>query len=261
MSHPVTENAIRIVPLLEPQKERRKIVHPPPPTGLTYRNGPLITSVQIKTIFWGAAWQGPQAALLTQINQFFQFIVTSSYIDQLSEYNVAGFAIGHGALAGSQTITIPAPAVATSDADIQNLISTHASLLSPRHPPPPPPVNNTLYFVFLPPGIQVSMGGGTSCGAVNGFCGYHGVIAGTTLYAVVPYPGCSGCGSTIYKPIDAITMFSSHELAEAITDPLPGHGWYNDTLGEIGDFCNQQPKQLGGYNVQKLWSNRQNACV
>src|SRR5207302_9519594 len=30
---------------------------------------------------------------------------------------------------------------------------------------------------------------------------------------------------------------TSHELCEAITDPVPGEGWYDDTNGEIGDIC------------------------
>jgi hypothetical protein len=33
------------------------------------------------------------------------------------------------------------------------------------------------------------------------------------------------------------TGTSSHELCEAITDAVPGTGWYEDTNGEIGDIC------------------------
>ena len=39
---------------------------------LTYRNGPLLSSVEVFTMFWGAAWQGVQNSLATQINQFFR---------------------------------------------------------------------------------------------------------------------------------------------------------------------------------------------
>lgn len=56
-------------------------------------------------------------------------------------------------------------------------------------------------------------------------------------------------------------MITSHELAEAITDPVPGAGWYDNQFGEIGDFCNIQPKTLGIYTVQKIWSARANQCV
>jgi hypothetical protein len=35
---------------------------------LTYRNGPLLSAVEVFTIFWGAAWQGSQSALVGQID-------------------------------------------------------------------------------------------------------------------------------------------------------------------------------------------------
>ena len=79
-------------------------------------------------------------------------------------------------------------------------------------------------------------------------------------YAVVPYPNCAGCLGNL-GPLDALTSVCSHELAEAITDPVPGQGWYNDTNGEIGDICAWQNKKLGAYEVQLLWSNRAQACV
>jgi hypothetical protein len=76
----------------------------------------------------------------------------------------------------------------------------------------------------------------------------------------MPYPGCSGClgGLTV---LNALTATSSHELCEAITDPVPGTGWYDDTQGEIGDICAWQFKQVDGYTVQLEWSNKQNQCV
>ena len=66
---------------------------------------------------------------------------------------------------------------------------------------------------------------------------------------------------TAVEVVDALTSVCSHELAEAITDPVPGEGWYDDTSGEIGDICAWQNKRLGAYEVQLLWSNRARACV
>jgi hypothetical protein len=56
--------------------------------------------------------------------------------------------------------------------------------------------------------------------------------------------------------LDALTSTSSHELCEAITDPVPGQGWYD----EIGDICAWQTKQLGNYTVQLEWSNSDASC-
>jgi hypothetical protein len=61
--------------------------------------------------------------------------------------------------------------------------------------------------------------------------------------------------------VDALTSTASHELSEAITDPIPGQGWYDDANGEIGDICAWKTKKLNGYTVQMEWSNSAEACV
>src|SRR5579875_877003 len=78
-------------------------------------------------------------------------------------------------------------------------------------------------------------------------------------FAEMPYPGCSPCTGGL-AVFDALTATSSHELCEAITDPVPGEGWYDDNNGEIGDICAWKTKQLGGYTVQLEWSNQAQAC-
>jgi hypothetical protein len=111
--------------------------------------------------------------------------------------------------------------------------------------------------VFLPPGITLSFDAGTSC---SNFCGYHSDINGSIFYAVMPYPDCAGCTGSL-SVTDALTSTSSHELCEAITDPVPGQGWYDDQNGEIGDICAWKIKKLGAYTVQLEWSNRAGQCV
>nr|MDQ2741834.1 hypothetical protein [Chloroflexota bacterium] len=120
----------------------------------------------------------------------------------------------------------------------------------------PQPTANSLYFVYLPPGVTVTAGGGRSC---LSFCGYHDAITSQIYYAVMPYPGCNGCTGNL-ATLDALTVVSSHELCEAITDPLPGQGWYDDANGEIGDICAWQTGTLGSYTIQLEWSNARNAC-
>src|SRR5215831_6154509 len=80
------------------------------------------------------------------------------------------------------------------------------------------------------------------------------------FYAVMPYPDCHGCTGSLVA-FDALTSTSSHELCEAITDPIPGQGWYDQNNGEIGDICAWQTRQLGNYTVQLEWSNQANSCV
>ncbi len=253
---PAHSDAIRIVPLHDPTGLMTEIAGAPstPPTQLTYRGGPLLSAVEVFTVFWGAAWQqAAQSTLATQLNQFFDFILGSTLIDQLAEYSVSGHPIGHGRRTGAATITQPALRHSVTDSAIQHMlqqeISTNAAF--------PHPTANTLYFVYLPPGVKVSQGGSRSC---MSFCGYHEDINGQIFYAVMPYADCSGCTGGL-NALDALTSTSSHELCEAITDPIPGQGWYDDVHGEIGDICAWQTKKIGSYAVQLEWSNKANACV
>jgi hypothetical protein len=246
-------DSIRIVPLYVPEDLTQLTVGATPPK-LTYRGGPLLTSVRIFTVFWGTAWQtSPQSDLLSKVNQFFDFILTSPLIDQLSEYSVTGHSIGHGQRIGTATITSPKLRHSVTDHAIQHMLQQEISTNSAF----PKPTSNTLYFVYLPPGVSVSQGGSRSCQA---FCGYHENISGQIFYATMPYPGCTGCAGGL-ATFEALTSTSSHELCEAITDAVPGQGWYDDQNGEIGDICAWKTKQVGGYTVQLEWSNKANSCV
>ena len=220
---------------------------------LTYRGGPLLQNVQVFTVFWGTLWKSSTSAagLITQINGFFQDILVSPLIDQLAEYNTATQKIGHGTLVGSTVITAAAPLGSVTDSAIQTQLTNWIKANTV-----PSPGANTLYFIYLDPGIVSIMGGSKSC---QSYCGYHSNV-GAVYYAVMPYPTCSGClgGMTA---IDAITGTSSHELCESITDPVAGSGWYDDKNGEIGDICAWNFKTVAGHNVQLEWSNAQKRCV
>jgi hypothetical protein len=248
---------VRIVPLHLP--DELGVAGAAPKSGplpqLTYHNGHLLAEVEVFTIFWGRGWTtATKKALAGQINSFFDAILVSPLIDQLGEYGVAGQRIGHGKRVGTAMVTSPNPAHSISDGAIQHFlqgeIASNAAF--------PTPTPNTLFFVYLPPGTSVAQGGARSCQA---FCGYHNDIAGQLYYAVMPYPGCGGCTGGLSQ-LDALTSTSSHELCEAITDPVPGRGWYDDGgNAEIGDLCAWKTKTVAGSTVQLEWSNKANACV
>jgi hypothetical protein len=250
----MTARPIRIVPLHRPSElfvpgRPAKV----PAAQLTYRGGPLLTSVQVFSVFWGAAWQDPaQQSLVQGLTGFLQFVVSSAYVDQLSEYNTPELAIGRGRYTGAATIADPAPASSVSDSAIQQMLERQVARKSL-----PAATPNSLYCVCLPSGVTVVSGNERSCQV---FCGYHDRSPAGLYYAVLPYPDCAGCLGGL-GPLDALTSVASHELAEAITDPVPGQGWYDDSNGEIGDVCAWQNKKLGSYVVQTLWSNRAKACV
>jgi hypothetical protein len=240
-------DAVRVVPLHHPA------IAAPAKATLTYRGGPLLLSVQVFTIFWGRLWTASTASgqLMNQINQFFTDIVASPLIDQLGEYSVAGQPIGHGSFIGTKVIAGNAPKTSVTDSAIHKQLKRWInSKTIPKNN------SNRFYFIFLDPGVVSVMGGSRSC---QSYCGYHNNVA-SIYYAVMPYPGCAGCLGSL-QVFDALTGTSSHELCEAITDPIPGTGWYDDTNGEIGDICAWHFKQLSGYTVQLEWSNQQRKCV
>jgi hypothetical protein len=249
---PETQSSpITIVPLHVPEEEMA--MAPAAPAQLAYNNGPLLTAVQVYIIFWGSAWQqSPASDMLSNLNSFFDFILTSSLMDQMAEYSASGQTIGHGSRIGTTTITTSDPGPSVTDSDIQQLLNNGIA-----NNTLPPSGANVLYFVYLPSGVTVTQGGSSSC---QSFCGYHDNINGQIFYAVMPYPDCQGCMGSL-AVFDALTSTSSHELCEAVTDPIPGQGWYDQNNGEIGDICAWETKQVGNYTVQLEWSNSANSCV
>ena len=223
------------------------------PAQLVYMGGPLIPNVQIFTIFWGKLWGSNASSkqMMTNLNQFFTAIVISPLLDQMAEYSRPGQAIGHGSFLGTKLINTNAPGGSITDSAIQSQLKKWIKAKTV-----PAPTNNTLYFIYLDPGVISIMGGGKSC---QNYCGYHN-NTGKVYYAVMPYPSCSGCLGGL-QAFDALTATSSHEMCEAITDPVPGQGWYDNINGEIGDICAWNFKKIAGYNVQLEWSNQQNKCV
>jgi hypothetical protein len=228
------------------------------PPVLTNHGGPVLGAVQVVPIYWGAAWsQAANSQLATQLDGFFDFILTSEHMDLLAEYSTATTTIQHGTrlpsvrIANSEPGTIVGGQRQVTDAQIQSSLQgfiANGTL--------PATTANTLYFIYLPPGVVSILGTDQSC---SGFCGYHNHIGGVR-YAVIPFANCSGC---VFPGqfLDTLTEVSSHEFAEAVTDPALNAWWESGVGDEIGDICNRQTTRLGGFLVQTEWSNAQNACV
>ena len=213
----------QIVPII-PAGAPEAVVGLAPTTHLTYHNGPVLTAVEVVTIFWGQAWtQAAQSGLIPQLNAFFDLILTSSLMDLMAEYSVPGQAIGHGSRIATATITASEPGGGTgqiSDAQIQQALQGFIAAGTV-----PATTANTLYFIYLPPGVDSTLGGAQSCQV---FCGYHSHINGSIFYAVEPFLDCAGC--IFGQVIDSLTKVSSHELCEAITDPAL-NAWFDDNTG------------------------------
>lgn len=84
----------------------------------------------------------------------------------------------------------------------------------------------------------------TSC-AYTQYCAYHSFIPGTpdVIYANMPFGDTTDCQqpgipSPNSNPVaDAVTTAASHEISEAMTDPILD-AWFTASSGfEIGDLC------------------------
>jgi hypothetical protein len=124
------------------------------------------------------------------------------------------------------------------------------------------PDAQTVVVLYFPSSVVITNNGEVSC---QDFAGYHGTALqanGSHLaYAVIPR-----CAA---EPLSALTFATSHELAEAATDPnITSYNDLNDpyslwqlNLGgsEVGDLCQNLAdaavNELGVGIVARVWSN------
>jgi hypothetical protein len=227
------------------------------PALLTYHGGPLITNVQVETVYLGQVWSDPQQLQQTAryLDQYFRWITDSPYMDILAQYG-----IGHGQFIGSDTVTSAPQSGNLSDTSIRAILN--GEIQAGRVPSPTP---SRLYFIFTAPNVVVTAGSENS---VNDFLGYHwsytGPSSNQVLYAVIDHPTYPNARLPNLQQVQQLTEVSSHELAEAATDPT-SQGWYDNSLGsssgEIGDLVNAQYGTVNGYVVQKEWSNADNTGI
>jgi hypothetical protein len=220
-----------------------------PTRPVVYHNGPVLANVTAVPIFWGA-----DTRFQDSLTSFYGTITNGVYIDWMSEYNTPTQQIGRGrgvpGIIDSNATIGP-----ITDADVRNEL---ARLIDNQAVPPPD--GNTLYALHFSPQVSID----DSC---KTFCAYHDAFShnGTNIYySVVPDQGgacASGCGVDGNEE-HATTDSSSHELAEAITDPDTVGGWFTaDGNDEIGDLCTSGSDTIDGFVVQLEWSNRANGCI
>jgi uncharacterized repeat protein (TIGR01451 family) len=298
------QGLIHIVPM---GKASAAIKQTSAPAGahLTYFGGPVISNIHVVVVFWGThvntAITG--AGGNTSIAQFFTDITQSRYIDLLSEYSTIGIngagspvtssnqMIGRGQFDGAFTIA-PSLCPGTTACSLTDgqIAAELAAQINASHLPQP--VSDaqgnvsSFYMIYFPAGVSISLDAVThSCVQ---FCAYHSNTPANFTPKLVPYgvqpdfappSGCAtGCGDNAAL-FDNVTEVTSHEMSEAITDPLVGSAttltsplaWFDpgpdpaNPLGEIGDICLGQratvPAGNTTYVVQQEFSNLQADCV
>jgi len=224
---------------------------------VTFHGGQLLPHVETQAVYLGSdrsnsTLQSQSAAL----DQYLGYLVQSPYMDMLTQ---AGYGVGQGtSTAGKELNLNISKTTGITDsqirADLQSAI-TSGQLRTPDA--------SRLYVVYVEPGVAIKLGTDSS---TTSFLGYHGAFAGRTAagapadirYAVMAYPGTPNPSSTsqgFSTSFQQLTSVTSHELAEAVTDPDVNYkalGWYDDQLnGEIGDLTSRTTV-LNGYTVQDV---------
>jgi hypothetical protein len=123
------------------------------------------------------------------------------------------------------------------------------------------------YPVFFPPKVETKDRDGTT--SAGSYCGYHrsfGSGTSQTVYADLPY-NTSGCNAGQAPNGNAfadgeVDTFS-HELNEAITDPLaPEYAWSDSQGNEVGDMCgNSYGRALGSTNSKDPSASEYNQLI
>ncbi len=275
-------NAGGIVPVKTLHQERMTIQSTKTDAApkVLYFGGPVISAVKIVSVFWGSK---VNPIIKNGIDQFYVDVTNSTYMDWLNnEYNTSrktsdgsrdgtGQSIGRGMLFKSVVINPINTAVKLDKVDVEAEIVKQIANNSL-----PAPDANTLYMIAFPKGITLTTGGIASCQA---WCGDHEGFTdpkyGNIYYAMMPdltgacQFGCS-YGSNM---LDSFTNIASHEIIEAITDPMcPNIGqdggypaaWLSADQNEVGDLCTTSKATLKvgskTYAVQGEWQNSTNSC-
>jgi hypothetical protein len=210
---------------------------------------PVLTSITFANYDW-----------TPQVDDFVATIGGTSYWRQaVSEYGVGG--------------ATAAPAVHLGEGSPSNIddsgIQTWLAAQITSNAAMPRPAPGTVYAIFFPHSTSVTFQGLQSCFTVGAYHNSFALGGANVVYAVVPE--CAEAGKSI---LQATTGAASHELVEAVTDPLPvsgptaygrvddNHRYFEVVLGggEVGDLCAQWPSSFFvpsdfSYLVQRTWSN------
>jgi serine protease len=242
---------------------------------LQYYGGPVIPSPKVYVVWWGDPSKINPVLTATKggIADYFAGITNSKFMDWMNEYDTTiatqvgshkgsagtGQRIGRGNYVSTITMS-DVPAGNVTDQQIQDTLNKafDAGTL-------PEPDENTIYAIYFPASVSISLDqNGTSC---SSFGAYHEAAIETTrhnaFYLVMPDCGFSFSG---------FTSVTSHELIEAVTDPIPTPGSnpdfpqaWNDVQGsESGDLCEGSSGTIatafGNFKVQGIWDEASHGC-
>ncbi len=234
---------------------------------MEYFGGSVFSQVKVVSVIWGP---NVNSQTVADIGGFLTAIVNSTYVDQLSIYdtNLKGVngkkgtdqKIARGSFIGQVQIKPKDKSLKLSDKAIRKELAYQISqgVL---------PANdlNTLYMIYFPADITITLGKSVSCQA---FGAYHEAVSSKVTPSNIFYGVMPDCG----EAFNELTIVSSHEFAEATTDNIPTPGsnpkypqaWNTSDGYEIGDLCEGTQGTLTAgkvtYDVQEVYLNNIQEC-
>ena len=242
-------------PQIEPLEDRHV------PT-VSFFGGNLLSQVQGQALYLGNEFSSSSASSETaNLDAFLRNLTSGQYLQALAS---AGYNVGPGsAVSGAVDNTALTVGSTISDAFIRSRIQAdiNSGLLQAANP-------ETLYVVYVEPNVAVNLGlgqGTTQQGILGYHTGFVGANGAPIRYAVVVTPGGAAGNSVLPEAttvLDQLTAVTSHEVAEAVTDPDINSnvnngrlGWFDPQRGEIGDIEENNPSafvRLNGDLVQEV---------
>ena len=257
---------------------------------LTYHGGPIMgPSVTIYNIFWtpnstlGATFEIGLATLATYYSnhalgtnntQYYSGTTTKTWINAVGANG--GTYIDTAAYPTSGCVDSVTPSHCLTDTQLKAEITRVMNLKGWTGG------LNKMYMLYTQPGAGSCFDSSGQACSYTYYCAYHSSFtlnSQTVIYANEPYGDptycqISGAPSPHNNPgLDTTATSASHEISEAITDPL-GSSWYDSQGNEIGDICayiygnvtwdnNKANQYWSGYYylLQQEYSNHQAACV
>jgi hypothetical protein len=176
------------------------------------------------------------------------------------------FSTEYGLGTPTASIHVTGPAI-TSDPTSAAMVSYISSAVSGEPDAGAGANGDTMYMLFLPPGIDIqdSRGPNTNC---QYYGGYHTTYDKSgDAWGVVQHCPLDGWDSDLQW----MEIGASHEIAEAATDPIPDNGvtlvpnidyqqpwtqspWAVSLYGEVGDMCVETEVTEGAFTYQRIWS-------
>eukprot|EP01124_Arcella_intermedia_P022512 TRINITY_DN3368_c0_g1_i1.p1 TRINITY_DN3368_c0_g1~~TRINITY_DN3368_c0_g1_i1.p1 ORF type:complete len:284 (+),score=-4.51 TRINITY_DN3368_c0_g1_i1:22-873(+) len=219
--------------------------------------GPVLKHTKVVPIYWNSA-----VPFISEYTTLYKYSLhkRTRWLRGLFQYGE----ISHGTVHSNFVDNQPVGAEPVTNEEIQEYLIY--LILNKKVEQPD---ENTYYALHFPGDLVVTSGIGDSC---TDWCAYHSsfIWAGRAIvYGVVPY--CPMCGGS---PLDAQLNSASHELVEAMTNPLVGNApsvgpplaWESLTAGEVADLCDNLPSCIVEVDdvplsLAPFWSNCENSCI